>query len=133
MVEGTPHEDLNTRTVTRKIYVLDIGAGSQGTGVQLSVYIKKDLMSASDDKVSVTLEQVITLPLLGGSTASAYMAANDLSLYVGTSQGPDVARIEKRSLAVSQVPYGLSPATVSGITANSYGYHLGLRFFRRRI
>ncbi len=122
LIEGTPHEDLNTKTVTREIYVLDLAAGSQGTGVALSVYVKKDRMSASYDKVTAELAQVITLPLIGGSAASAFMAGNERFLYVGTNQGPDVVRIAKRNLAVVQVPYGVSPQVVTGITANSYGY-----------
>jgi hypothetical protein len=122
LVEGFPMEDIDKKTVTRYIYILDIAAGSQQNGVNLNVYIKTDKVTSSDDKVSVTFDTTIMLPLVGGSSATPFMAANADFIFVGTDQGPLIAEVEKKTLAVAQINYQPSPYFITGITANAYGY-----------
>ncbi len=122
MLEGFPTENLEKRTVTREIYVVDVAAGTDQNEVSLYVYVKTDHLSPSYDNVTVDLRDVITLPLVGGTAASASMAGDAKFLYIGTNQGPVVARVTKRDLAVSQVGDGVSPSVVSAITADLYGY-----------
>ena len=78
MLEGQPVVSGNT--VTREIYVLDTASGGSANGVSLFVYTKSDVVSTSDDQVTVSLEQTIPLPLVGGSTATASMAAGEALL-----------------------------------------------------
>jgi hypothetical protein len=122
LVEGSPIEDLKKKTVTRYIYVLDIAAGNEQNGVNLNVYKKTDYIKGSEDKVSVTLVNVIALPLVGGTSATVSMAANGEFVFVGTDQGPLIAEVTKKTLAVAQINYQPSPYFVTGITANLYGY-----------
>ena len=113
---------INGSTVTRQIYVIDVATGSARNGVSLFVYMKKDVVSASDDTVTVTLERTIPLPLVGGGTASALMAANSSYLYVGTKESTQAVTISKYNWAVTAVG-GFTPSLpVAAITADNYGY-----------
>ena len=119
MLESQPVVSGNT--VTREIYVLDTLSAS-ATSVSLFVYTKTDVVSASDDQVSVTLTQTISLPLVGGSSVTASMAANGSYLYVGTNQSTQAVRVAKNVWTVTTIG-GFDPSIpVASITANPYGY-----------
>ena len=120
LLEGNPSTNLSKKTVTRAIYVLDIASGSSRNGVVLYVYKKVDLISATEDKPTVSLEKKISLPLAGGESASASMAANDKYLYIGTNQSLEAVRVTKESFQVSMI--GGGALNVSSITADQYGY-----------
>ena len=120
MLEGQPVVSGNT--VTRKIYVLDVASGTSANGVSLFVYTKTDVVSDSYDQVTVTLDQTIALPLVGGSTVTASMAANDSYLFVGTNQSTRAVRIAKDQLVVTTIGGFSPPVPVSSITADTYGY-----------
>lgn len=117
MLEGQPVVSGNT--VTRQIYVLDTASA---TGVSLFVYTKTDVVSASYDSVTVTPLQTISLPLVGGSSVTASMAANSSYLYVGTNQSTHAVSIAKNTWTVTSVGGFSPPTTVASITANPYGY-----------
>jgi hypothetical protein len=76
LLEGYPAINLKTNTVTRKIYVLDIAAGSGGTDVILYVYKKTDVITPSYDAATTSLTATVRLPLTGGGSARGSMAAN---------------------------------------------------------
>jgi hypothetical protein len=120
MLESQPVVSGNS--VTREIYVLDIATGSAATGVSLFVYTKTDVVSALSDQVTVTPIQTISLPLVGGSSVTASMAANSSILYVGTNQSTQAVSIVKDVWTVATVGGFSPPITVASITANSYGY-----------
>ena len=121
MLEGQPA--VNGSTVTREIYVLDTASGTAANGVTLYVYTKTDVVSSSDDQASTTLTQTVPLPLLvGGSTVTAYMAANSVNLYVGTNQSTSAVSIVKDQWTTRSIGGFSPPLTVGGITANAYGY-----------
>ena len=120
MLEGQPVVSGNT--VTREIYVLDVASGSSANGVSLFVYTKTDVVSASNDQVTVTLNQTIALPLVGGSTVVASMAANNSSLFVGTNQSTQAVRISKDQWVVTPVGGFSPPQTVASVTADINGY-----------
>lgn len=122
LMEGNPSVDLNTNTVTRAIYVVDIASGGGGNGVVLYVYKKTDTVSSTFDTVTVTLSETVTLPLTGGSTALCSMAANNSFLFVGTDQSPQAVRVHKSSFTVTQVGGFFPPINVAAITADKYGY-----------
>jgi hypothetical protein len=117
LIEG--EESVSGNTVTRNIYVVDDADGG-GTGVKLYVYTRTDVVTSSNDAVTVTLANTISLPLTGGANATTYMAASDGYLYIGTSLGSTVAQVQKSGLAVGQVNIQLS--NVSSITSDKYGY-----------
>jgi hypothetical protein len=121
LLEGNPTINHKTNTVTRKIYVLDVAAGS-GTDVVLYVYKKSDVISPSYDSVTVSLAATVPLPLTGGSSARGSMAANKGFLFVGTDQSPYGVRIQKSDLSILQVGGFSPPLNVSSVTANAYGY-----------
>jgi hypothetical protein len=102
MIEGLPTQNRTKGTVTRYIYVLDIAYGSGGNGVALYVYKKVDTVTSSDDTVSVTLFQTVSLPLTGGSATVASMAANTAFLYVGTNQDDLAVQMKKNNFAITQ-------------------------------
>jgi len=121
MIEGNP--TTSGSTVTRMIYVVDIAAGSSGTGVALNVYKKTDTVSSSSDTVSVTLTRTVNLPtLVGGSTAKCSMAASPTILFIGTDQGQQAVEVKKGSLAVTPVSVYIVGPPVTSITVDKYGY-----------
>ena len=122
MIEGNPSYNLTTNTVTRRIYVVDIGTGSSGTDVTLYVYKKTDTITSSSDTVSVSLQTTVSLPLTGGSAAVCSMAANSGYLFIGTNQSPQGVRVQKSNLAVTTVGGFSPPINVTSITSNKYGY-----------
>jgi hypothetical protein len=114
--------DLQTNTVTRYIYALDIATGTNSNGVDLYVYKKTDTITATFDTVSVTLFKTLTLPLVGGSSASASMAANPKFLFIGTNRSDFSVRIQKSNFAIVRSGSFLPPIPVTAITADPYGY-----------
>jgi len=120
LIEGNP--STQGSTVTRAIYVVDIGSGSGGNGVTLYVYKKTDTVTSSYDTAVVTLTKTVSLPLIGGSTALCSMAANTGFLFIGTDQSPQAVRVQKSNLAVTQVGGFSPPINVSSITVDKYGY-----------
>lgn len=120
MVEGIAF--INGNTVTRGIYVIDSASGSSGNGVELYIYKKVDVVSESDDIVTVTLERTLNLPLIGGTSALVSMAANTGFLFIGTDQSPQAVRVQKNNLAITPLGGFSPPINVTAITANGYGY-----------
>jgi hypothetical protein len=117
LLEGNPSVNLKTNTVTRAIYVVDIGSN-----VVLYVYKKTDVVSSTYDTATVTLSKTVILPLIGGSTALCSMAANNGFLFIGTDQSPQAVRVQKNNFTVTQLPGFSPPINVTAITADKYGY-----------
>jgi hypothetical protein len=120
MLESRPA--VSGETVTRQIYVLDVESGSSRNGVSLFVYTKKDVVSATDDTVTVTHSRTISLPLVGGSGVKASMAANNPYLYVGTSKSTQAVTVDRSKWTVTTIGGFSSPLPVASITSDSYGY-----------
>jgi hypothetical protein len=120
LLEGSPTVEGNV--VTRRLYVLDLGAGSAGTGVVLWVYTKSDTVSDSSDTVTVRLSKQLELPLVGGASVAGFMAANENALYVGTSQSTQAVSVRKGSWAITELGGTIPSSTVDLIVADSYGY-----------
>jgi hypothetical protein len=120
LIEGNPFTHGNS--VTRRIFVVDIGSGSSGNGVTLYVYTKTDTVTSSSDTVTVTLSRTVALPLIGGSTALCSMGANNGFLFIGTDQSPQAVRVQKSDLSIAQVGGFSPPINVTSITADKYGY-----------
>jgi hypothetical protein len=120
-LEGNPTVNHKTNTVTRRIYVMDVAAGS-GTDVVLYVYKKTDVITPSYDTATVSLTATVPLPITGGGSARGSMAANKGFLFVGTDQSPFGVRIQKSDLTLLQIGGFSPPLNVSSVTSNSYGY-----------
>jgi hypothetical protein len=121
MIEGSPKQNIKAGTVTRYLYVVDVAYGSGGDGVALYVYKKVDTITATSDSITVTLYKTVNLTsLTGGTTATAFLAANTNFLFIGTNQNGNVVRVTKTGLAVSIVTE--TSQVLSSITANDYGY-----------
>ncbi len=122
LMEGNPKTDLSTNTVTRAIYVVDIATGTNLDAVELFIYRKTDTITTDFDTVSVTLSHTINLPLVGGSSAVASMAANTKFLFIGTNRSPEAVELDKRTFSISQFGGFSPPINTSSITADQYGY-----------
>jgi len=121
MLESPPVRDANA--VTRQIYVLDVANGSTADVVALFVYTKTDVVTAADDTVTVNLFRKIALPLVGGKTVTASMAANNAYLYAGTNQSMQAVIVDKHDWrSFTTLGAGSPSAPVASITADSYGY-----------
>jgi hypothetical protein len=120
MLEGEPV--VNGNTVTRDVYILDIASGTAANGVTLSVYSKTDVVSSSYDQVTMTLQRTISLPLVGGSTVTGYMAANSSALFIGTNQSTQAVEVSKGQWAVTSVGGFSPPLTVAAIGADINGF-----------
>jgi hypothetical protein len=121
LLEGNPKTDLTTNTVTRAIYVVDIASGSNFNEVVLYAYTKKDAITPDFDTVTVSLSKTVSLPLVGGTSAAASMAANTRFLFIGTNQSEAAVELDKRKFTISQVS-AFSGINVTSITADQYGY-----------
>jgi len=122
MIEGNPSINLAKGTVTRYIYVLDVAAGAAADLVALSIYKKVDTIVGSSDSITVTAFKTVVLPLTGGASTEASMAANNLFVYIGTNQDPSAVQLKKSNFAITQFSVISGSPTVSSITANKYGF-----------
>jgi hypothetical protein len=122
VLEGLPSTNKTTNTVTRDIYVLDAAAGPNKVGVSLYVYSRTDIISASTDSITVVLTDTVALPLIGGTSVKASMAANRGQLYIGTNKSPQAVAVVKKTLAFTQIGGFSPPMNVSSITADEYGF-----------
>jgi hypothetical protein len=122
ILEGNPSTNVTKGTVTRSIYVLDVGYGTSGDGVALYIYKKVDTITSSFDTVVVTLSKTVALPLTGGSSALASMAANTGFLFIGTNQSSQGVRVQKSNSAIVTIPGFSPPINVAAITSDKYGY-----------
>ncbi len=120
MLESAPVTKANI--VTRQIFVLDTKSGGAATGVTLYVY--KEIITVGTSTAATTISQIkkISLPLAGGATAHASMAANAGYLYVGTDLSPQAVQVKKSGWVVTILGTFSPPLNVTAITANSYGY-----------
>lgn len=113
MLGGNPATNLTKKTVTRYVYILDLGYGT-GRATALYVYKKVDTITATDDAVTFTLERTLSLPLTGGNESVPSMAANGNSLFIGTNQDQTLVQVKKSSLLVTTVIPGFgAPAAGS--------------------
>ena len=122
LIEGSPSVKKATNTVTRYIYAVDIATGSNSNGVTLYVYKKTDVITPTFDTVTVSLFKTVSLPLTGGLTASASMAANSKFLFIGTNQCAFSVRVQKNNFAITESGSFTPPIPVTAITADAYGY-----------
>jgi hypothetical protein len=122
MLEGDPTTNSSTQTVTRAIYILDIASGKTQTGVDLYIYQKNDVISSGNDHVTVVLSSVLSLPLLGGGTSFASMAANADYLVIGTNRSSQAIEVVKSTLAMTQIGGFSPPINVHAVTADAYGF-----------
>ena len=122
LIEGNQSVHPATNTVTRYIYALDLAAGSNSDGVKLYVYKRSDTITSTFDTVNVALFKTVSLPLTGGSAASASMAANTKFLFIGTNQSTQAVRLQKSNFAIVQSGNFSPPIPVTAITADKYGY-----------
>lgn len=122
VIEGAQAVNLATNTVTRDIYVLDVATGTSSNGVTLFVYKKTDAISSSFDTVTVALIKTVNLPIMGGASAIASMAANAKFLFIGTNQSPNAIVMKKSNFSFTGAGGFSPPINVAGITTDKYGY-----------
>ena len=119
LMEGNPTTAGNT--VTRALYIVDVGTGSGVNTINLYVYKKVDIIAPPNDSVTITLAKTVRLPLIGGTGASCFMAANSKFLFIGTNQSSQAVSVNKSNFAVTKLPGGAVGVNVSSITADKYG------------
>jgi hypothetical protein len=122
MIEGNPIQNLTAGTVTRYIYVLDVGYGSSANQVALYVYKKVDVISGGSDNVSSSLFKTVVLPLMGGTATIASMGANAKCLYIGTNQDQPAVQVQKSNFALTQFSGVSGPYNVTSITTGQYAF-----------
>jgi hypothetical protein len=111
----------NSTTYRRQVAIMDRGAQS-GAQVTLSIYRETHTIDATND-VTITTSKVksLTLPLVGGPSASCYLARNASGFYVGTNKSPAAVRVSS-TFAVTTLPGFSPPIAVASITAMQGGY-----------
>jgi hypothetical protein len=125
-VQGTP--TITNNVVTRSIYILDAGNGGADVPA-LYVYDRTDVLTKKNgqsiDSVSIVLNVSVDLPLVSSPSATCYMAANDSTVYVGTTADIYPVSIGKATLKPHQIPFGTGSWStsdqVSSITASDEG------------
>jgi hypothetical protein len=119
-IESAKVEDVREGTVTRYLYVVDQAYGSGQNGVAVYVYQRVDTIASGYDHTVFTLERTISLPLVGGSQAMVFLAANKGYLVIGTSNSAVPVEVSKRTGAITPLTI-ISQIPIS-ITADNYGY-----------
>ncbi len=119
LMEGKPSTIGNT--VTRALYIVDVGTGSGVNTINLYIYKKVDTITPPNDSVTITLAKTVQLPLVGGTGASCFMAANSKFLFIGTNQSAQAVSVKKSNFAVTQLFEGAVGVNVSSITTDKYG------------
>ncbi len=118
IVQNVP-APVNLNTVLRYIYVLD--TGSSPSGATLTVYRRTDMVSSSDDTITITTIAVVPLPtVVGGPGVTCYVAQNPTNVYAATNQSTIATAINKATFSTSLA--GDFSTNVVAITADSYGY-----------
>ena len=74
LMEGNPSTKGNT--VTRALYIVDVGTGSGVNSINLYIYKKVDTITPPNDSVTITLTKTVQLPLVGGTGASSSLTAS---------------------------------------------------------
>jgi hypothetical protein len=120
ILENAKVEDIREGTVTRFLYVIDQAYGSGQNGVAVYVYQRVDTIAGSYDHTEFTLKKMISLPLVGGSQAVVFLAANKGYLVLGTSNSTVPVEVNKHTYVVTQLD-DISQTPIS-ITADNYGY-----------
>jgi hypothetical protein len=120
IVESAKVIDIREGTVTRFLYVVDQAYGSGQNGVALYVYQRIDTIASEYDNTKFTLKKTISLPLVGGSQAVVFLAANKGYLVIGTSNSTVPVEVNKRTHAIT--PLTIISQTPISITADNYGY-----------
>ena len=80
-----------------------------------------DTITPSNDSVTVTPTKTVQLPLVGGTGASCFMAANNQFLFIGTDQSAQAVEVRKSNFAVTPLSEGAVGVNVSSITADKNG------------
>ena len=120
IVESAKVIDIREGTVTRFLYVVDQAYGSGQNGVALYVYQRIDTIASGYDHTAFTLKKTISLALVGGSQAVAFLAANQRFLVIGTSNSTAQVEVNKRTYVIT--PLTIISETPNSITADNYGY-----------
>jgi hypothetical protein len=120
IIESAKVYDVREGTVTRFLYVVDQAYGSAQNGVALYVYQRVDTIASSFDNTKFTLGKTISLPLVGGSQAVVFVAANQGYLVIGTSNSTVSIEVNKRTFLIT--PLTIISGIPSSITADNYGY-----------
>jgi hypothetical protein len=120
IVEGGKVYNKAKGTVTRHLYVVDQAYGSGQNGVAVYDYKRVDTIVDAYDTATFTLVKTVSLPLTGGSSATAFMASNEGYLVIGTSMTAVPVEVAKSNYAVTQI--AIISQIPNSITADSYGY-----------
>jgi hypothetical protein len=120
VVESAKVIDIREGTVTRFLYVVDQDYGSSQNGVALYVYLRVDTIASGNDHTTFTLKKTISLPVVGGSQAVVFLAANKGYLVIGTSNSSVPVEINKRTYVIT--PLTIISQIPNSITADNYGY-----------
>jgi len=119
LIEG--NKSTSGNTVTRALYIVDVGTGSGVKSISLYVYKRVDTITPSNDAVTVTLTKTVQLPLVGGTGASCFMAANSQFLFIGTNRSAQAVEVRKGNFAITELSEGAVGVNVSSITADNNG------------
>jgi hypothetical protein len=120
VVESAQVINIREGTVTRFLYVVDQAYGSGQNDVELYVYKRIDTIASGNDHTTFTLKKTISLPLVGGSQAVVFLAANKGYLVSGTSNSTVPVEINKSTYVIT--PLTIISQIPTSITADNYGY-----------
>ncbi|MBY6244018.1 hypothetical protein [Methylosinus sp. Sm6] len=114
-------EPNGSTTYRRQIVVMDKGAQT-GAQVMLSIYRETQTLTSNEDvTVSTSKIKTLTLPLVGGPSASCFLARNSAGFYVGTDKSPNAVRVSS-TFAVATLPGFSPPVPVASISVMQNGF-----------
>jgi len=124
IVEGKP--STKGDVMTRSVYVLDEGNGDADT-VVLHIYTRTDTITSSggvtSDVETIVPHRQVVLSLTSQAGAACYIAANDTSVFAGTSANNQASIIDKKTFVESSIQsyVAANNGPVTQITAANEG------------
>jgi hypothetical protein len=114
-------ETNGSTTYRRQVAVMDKGAVN-GAKVTLTIFREMQTISATEDvTLRTTKQKTLTLPLVGGPSASCFLARNAAGFYVGTDKNPNAVRVSY-DFSMTTLPGFYPPTAVTGINVMQGGY-----------
>jgi hypothetical protein len=113
-------ESNGSTTFRMQIVIMDRGA-TTGAQVRLLIYRETQTVTETDATAHTSGVKALTLPLVGGPTASCFLARNASGFYVGADKSPSAVKVSN-TFAITSLGSFTPPVPVASITAMQDGH-----------
>jgi hypothetical protein len=114
-------EQDGSTTFKRRVAIMDRGKLA-GVQVRFYIYLETQTVTAAGATTQTSRVRTLTLPLVGGPSASCFMARNASGFYVGTDKSPSAVRVSNTTFEITTLGSFSPPIPVASITAMQDGH-----------